>query len=122
MYATSLYPEGLTCLNIIEATDRVQVALQISNTVNEIWLNSKCDGTVKSNLKSLSNFKEIELLNFVSILDCFESYEFFNDTANFTLKPNIEKFFEYQEKLELCISNFTKVSLKYKYTLFFFII
>lgn len=44
LYALTLYPEGLTCLNIIEATDRVQVALQIANTVNDIWSNAKCDG------------------------------------------------------------------------------
>jgi hypothetical protein len=44
VYATSLYVNGLSCLNIIEATDRVQVALKISNTVNDIWTNSRCEG------------------------------------------------------------------------------
>lgn len=83
LYATTLYKEGLTCMNIIEATDRVQVALTISNTVNQLWATSKCD-------------------------DCFLSYNMVNDTINFTLKPLVEEFYRHQQKLEICIYNFTK--------------
>ena len=44
LYATSLYEEGLNCMTIIEAADRVQTSLQIFNTINYIWTTSNCEG------------------------------------------------------------------------------
>lgn len=49
LYATGLYKEGLTCMTIIEAADRVQTSLQIFNTISYIWTTSNCEGNLKVN-------------------------------------------------------------------------
>ncbi|CAF0851881.1 unnamed protein product [Brachionus calyciflorus] len=83
IYAQTLYRDGLTCENIVKATDRVQTVVRISNTINEIWDASRCE-------------------------DCFDNYSLINGTLNFTIKESIIEFYHLQQKLEICISDFTK--------------
>lgn len=47
VYAKTLYNNGLTCENIVQATDRVQTVVRISNTIREIWDASRCEGSQK---------------------------------------------------------------------------
>ncbi len=44
IYAESLFQDGLTCKDIIEATDRVQLAVKIADSIDDIWSDSKCAG------------------------------------------------------------------------------
>lgn len=46
IFATSLYDGGLKCIDIVEATDRVQVIVKMFKTVEDIWSNSNCDGNI----------------------------------------------------------------------------
>jgi hypothetical protein len=46
VYAKTLFRDGLTCEDIIEATDRVQLAIKIADTIDDIWSDSKCGGTI----------------------------------------------------------------------------
>ena len=84
LYATTLYTNGLKCSEIVEAADRVQTAVKITDIIDDIWATSNCN-------------------------DCFESYSFVNATLNFSLKGEIGEFYEKQAVLITCISNFTMV-------------
>ncbi len=44
VYAQTLFPDGLSCEDIIEATDRVQLAVKIADSIDKIWSDSKCTG------------------------------------------------------------------------------
>ena len=79
-----MYKDGLTCENIVKATDRVQTVVRISNTIMDIWDASRCE-------------------------DCFENYSLVNGTLNFTLKESIADFYQIQQNLEICINEFTQV-------------
>lgn len=56
-------------------------------------------------------FKLFDFLNlkliFHSFKECFESYQFENNTTNFTLNKDVVIFYEKYRILENCIANFT---------------
>ena len=85
LYATTLFPEGLTCKDIVEAGDSVQPSYHIFNTINTIWDNSNCES-------------------------CFQSYELVNGTAKYTLDKDVINFFNIYQKLFFCIYNYTGVT------------
>ena len=43
IFATSLYKDGLKCIDIVEATDKVQVIVKMFETIETIWIDANCD-------------------------------------------------------------------------------
>lgn len=82
IYASSLYKNGLTCKNIIEAADKVQHNYQIFSVIRNIWSQANCDS-------------------------CFESYSIVNGTIDYDYSEKIKKFNILHKNLLNCIYNVT---------------
>jgi hypothetical protein len=108
-----LYKNGLTCKDIVEATNRVQIVVKLFNVMTDIWTASNCDS------------KSLMILLFSLIISfyfdcflffkkaCFERITFENNTANYTIKKEIKEFGDMEKLFQDCIFNFTQVNFSH---------
>ena len=61
LYATSLYKNGLTCKNIIEAGDKVQLDFQVFSIITNIWSKASCESKLLISKKLFTEYPLLRL-------------------------------------------------------------